>query len=95
MRDFSTFGTNKSIIAFKGKFKSLQHMPNKPHSTGIKLYGMADSEAYMYSFWLYRGKTDTAEESAKPYDVVVNFIKRIPAAQKHIFITDSYYGGFD
>lgn len=90
-KPFQFIIVDESIIAFKGRMAARQHIPTKPHSTGIKLYGMADNHAYMWSFWIYRGKNQQSE-SAKPSDIVLNFIKKIPSNNNHIIIADSYYG---
>ena len=74
---------DESIIAFKGKMIGRQHIPTKPHSTGIKIYGMADTKSFIWSFWIYKGKTDI-EHNAKPHEIVMDFVKLLLNDKKHL-----------
>lgn len=85
---------DESIIAFKGRIHFRQHIFGKPHSTGLKIYGMADESGFLWSFWLYEGAD--GGQRAKPTDIVMDFIEQIPGdVKQHIIITDSYYGSVD
>ena len=70
-----------------------QHIPTKPHATGIKLYGMADEYFYIYSFWIYKGKKDK-NHNAKLHQIVVDFINSFKSTN-HIYFCDSYYGSLE
>ncbi len=41
------------IIPFKGHWRYRQCVRGKPHSTGIKLYVLADATGFIYSCWYY------------------------------------------
>jgi len=86
---------DETLILFKGRFAGRQHMPCKPHSTGIKMFGCADSKGYLLSLWLYKG-ADKQERQAKPKDIVMDFTQEFSENKdKIVFYMDSYYGGLN
>jgi len=42
------------MLLFKGRFKYRQHVRGKPKATGLKLFALADSNSYLWHFYLYR-----------------------------------------
>ena len=79
---------DESLIPFKGRYQYRQHIPNKPHSTGIKMYGLADQYGFLWSFWIYQGPDG---ENTKPFFIVKNFMQQL-SSKNHIIIADSFYG---
>ena len=59
---------DETMCPFKGKFKFLQYIFGKPHSTGIKSQGLADEHSYLWHIWPY-----LSGKHPKPYDIVMNF----------------------
>lgn len=81
------------ILPFTGKWKNVQHIKNKPHNTGIKIFCLADHSKYLWDFWLYQGKK--SERSTKPTDIVMDFVEKVEQHEghrAHIMVVDSYYG---
>jgi hypothetical protein len=83
---------DETLIGFKGRrWRFLQHIPTKPKATGVKLYLCADSDGYVLSFWVYKGKEDSAGK-AKVNEIVKDFIQDFQPSKKHVLIADSYFG---
>jgi len=91
------------MISFKGHFTGRQHVPTKPHSTGIKYFGIADSRGYLCSFWIYRGKAFHEEmynqgtrifNSAQPSNVITDFMTVLLQLYQacYVVICDSFFG---
>lgn len=68
---------DECLVLFKGRFAGSQHVRGKPHATGLKFYILADKTGYCCSFWLYRGKNFVSKHSAKPKDIVVDFVNSV------------------
>lgn len=83
---------DEMIVPFTGRWKWIQYVKGKPHNTGLKIYCLADSNYYLWDFWLYEG-TDSLQ-SSKPDDIVLDFVhKSLKDGHKpHIIVADSYYG---
>jgi len=82
---------DETIALCKARFAHRQHIKSKPNATGMKIYAMADMSGYIYGLWVYKGSKD-AIHSAKPRDVVLDYVKIFSLDDNHIFIVDSYYG---
>lgn len=83
---------DEMIIPFTGKWKHIQHVRNKPHNTGLKIYCLADYSRYLWDFWLFEG--DESERDSKPDEIVKGFVNSVISKQDrktHIMVTDSYY----
>lgn len=56
-----------------------QHVPRKPHHTGVKFWGMCDENNFLFSFFIYAGKeTRSVDTLPLGQDVVVRFEKLLP-----------------
>jgi hypothetical protein len=101
---------DEMIIPFTGRWKYVQCVKGKPHTTGmqypfrctsdmillwtgLKMYCLADSEYYMYDFWLYEG--EESGRSHKPTDIVTDFVDDVKLTHGNlpfVVVADSYYG---
>lgn len=77
------------MLLFKGRFKYRQHVRGKPKATGLKLLAIADSESYLWDFYLYRGK------SMSIVKIVLTLVLTIPFVFGFLVIADSYFGGLE
>jgi len=83
---------DEMLIPFTGRWKYIQYIKGKPHNTGLKMFCLADSNYYLWDFWLYEGTE--SERSAKPMNIVLDFVSNATRQQHkpHIVVVDSYYG---
>ena len=100
---------DEMMVPFHGRWTYKQHVKGKPHNTGaswwkillitlsgLKLYCLADSDYYLWDFWLYQGKDSTREHS--PRIIVKEFADQIDKyhpQKPFIFVADSYYGSLE
>lgn len=81
---------DETLIRFKGRYIHRQHIRGKPHSTGLKLYGLADQYGFLYDFWFHEGtKKHTLSE------VVLNFAEQVPNPDQHVMVVDSLFGSYE
>jgi uncharacterized protein YihD (DUF1040 family) len=83
---------DEMLIPFTGRWKYIQYIKGKPHNTSLKMFCLADSNFYIWDFWLYKG--DESERSTKPMDIVLDFVLNATKTQHKPFyvVADSYYG---
>lgn len=83
---------DEMLIPFTGRWKHIQFIKGKPHNTGLKMYCLADSNFYVWDFWLYQG--NESERSGKPMNIVLDFATNAIKEQHkpHFIVADSYYG---
>lgn len=102
-RPYQWVAVDEGMIPFKGNFGGRQHVPSKPHSTGIKYFGLADSKGYLWSFWVYRGKAFHQSQfeqgnkqfnSAQPSAIITDFMSLLLDTFKaaYIVLCDSFFG---
>ena len=84
---------DETIIPFQGRCRFKVHIRGKPHSDGLKMFGIADCESYLYCFFFFQ-KDDT-DGPRKTLDVVNALAKSLPSNFSHLIVADSYYGGLD
>lgn len=86
-----TVVVDEIMLLFKGRFKYRQHVRGKPKATGLKLFAIADSNHYLWHFFLYRGKGQTIVKT------VWSLVKTLPfySAGNYVVIADSYFGGLE
>jgi hypothetical protein len=86
-------------VPFKGKRAGQlrQFVPRKPHSTGLKLYCLADSVSnYTVDVYLYTGRRGVLRRASwaagnlRPAEVVYRWADRLPAGTA--LVADSYFG---
>jgi hypothetical protein len=79
------------MLLFKGRFRYRQHVRGKPKATGLKIYGLSGSTNYLWSFFLYRGRTQSIAKTVWSLVTTPPFY----AILGYLIIADSYFGGFD
>jgi len=79
------------MLLFKGRFKYRQHVRGKPKATGLKIYGIADENGYLWNFFMYRGHSQTILKT------VWSLIASLPYYYHlgYLIIADSFFGGYD
>ena len=90
---------DETIVPFKGKRAGnlRQFVPRKPHSTGLKLYCLADSvNSYTVDVYLYTGRRGALRRASwaagnlSPSGVVYRWAEQLPAGTT--LVADSYFG---
>ena len=88
---------DETMLRFRGRFATKQHMPKKPVKWGIKAFSLADSSnGYLFNILLYTG-AETLDEAnpvfsalAQPARVVMDLLEPYLHRGHHVF-TDRYY----
>jgi len=52
----SVFAVDELLLKFCGRCSFRQHIRGKPNDTGLKFFGLADQNGFLYHQFLYRGK---------------------------------------
>jgi len=64
---------DEGIGPWKGRGRGIRiFIAGKPHPNGIKIYLMCDRTAYVFDFWIYRGRQPPTK------DIVLNFADILP-----------------
>ena len=75
---------DEMLIPFTGRWKYIQYIKGKPHNTGLKMFFLADSNFYVWDFWLYKGVE--SERSGKPMNIVLDFISNAIRQQHNLIL---------
>jgi hypothetical protein len=87
------------IIPFEGRYKHIQNIPSKPHTTGLKIYCLNDKMYYLlWEFWLFEGDDSTKGNTKK--ELVLDFVSIVEEyytnGRQFILVADtSYYGTYE
>lgn len=82
---------DEQIIPFKGKSIMKQHMPNKPHRWGYKMFLLAGSDSGIcYDFIFYTGKGDKRKYGFCT-DIVLDLCETVPRFINHKLYFDNYF----
>ena len=69
------------------------HLPNKPDSTGILAYMLADCVGYLYHFYINEGETREHDPAGlKPLMTVIKLVQSLKDNLPHVIFVDSYFG---
>ncbi len=79
---------DETLYLFEGRYKHKQHIPNKPHATGLKMFMTVDERHFIYRWWQYRGHQPPVTT------IVMDFIQALPRAN-YIVCTDTYYSSLE
>lgn len=82
---FPHISIDEGLICFKGRYEHRVHIRGKPDATGLKIYGLADEKAYLYTFNLYEGEHQTVPQ------LVLDLTKQLPHCNFKLYV-DSWYG---
>ncbi|CAM4740376.1 unnamed protein product [Rotaria magnacalcarata] len=84
---------DEQIIPFKGRSIMKQHMPNKPHRWGYKMFLLAVGESGIcYDFLFYVGKSDfDTQEQGFCTRVVLELCETVPRSIMHKRFFDNYF----
>ncbi len=96
---------DETLYPFKGRTKYRQRVTNKPYSTGLKFYTLADSYGFILDIFLYKSK-DTSEveifqidredrDSSTVVELIDHFLKRLPKGTSYSFFMDKFYGSLE
>lgn len=84
---FENLTIDEELVAFRGRCKFRQYLPNKPAKYGIKIFALVDARTY-YSLNLeiYAGEQPEGpyKFSNKPHDVVDRLVKPISGSGRNI-----------
>lgn len=87
---------DESLIGTKNKTQLMQYLPNKHHHKwGIKLWMLCEAAtAYVYAFYVYRGKRDNVDDTNLSHKVVIKILEMANLLRKgyHVFI-DNFFTG--
>ncbi len=88
---------DETLIPFKGRWKARLRVRGKPHATGCKLFTLADSDGFVYDFWLYCGKGSAHNRSNNTVGYVYDLLENLPDrdTRKYCVIADQFYGSED
>ena len=82
-----------SLNLYTGKCRFRMHLPNKPDSTGILAYMLADCDGYLYHFFINEGETREHDPAGlKPLMTVVKLLQVLKSNLPHVIVVDSYFG---
>ncbi|XP_037794136.1 piggyBac transposable element-derived protein 4-like [Penaeus monodon] len=93
-RDDGDLCIDESLVLWRGRLAFRQHMPNKRHRFGLKLFLICDVETgFMLDFILYTGAhTETQVDSKFSFaGSVVNILIEPNLSKGHNLFKDSYY----
>lgn len=79
---------DETLWLFEGRFRNKQHIPNKPHATGLKVFMTVDEKHFIYRYWIYRGHQPPIST------LVLDMISTLPVTG-HIVGADNYYGSLE
>ena len=91
---------DESMIAFKGRCRFLQFVPNKPHKYGLKAWALCDARSgYVYNWELYTGRAGANGDasvsnvniiSTKNRDIVMRVCRPVYHKGHHLYM-DSFF----
>lgn len=84
---------DESMVKFKGRSSLKQYMPRKPIKRGYKIWTLADSEAYLYDFDLYTGKSNDYVEHALGEKVVLRLTENLQKKNHNLYF-DNYFNSY-
>ena len=82
---------DECLSGWSGRSKFKMYMPSKPDKYGLKFFCLADSNGYVYDFFLYKGKDSKRPTETQP--MVEQFAKIAP--RESIIFMDNYFGGLE
>lgn len=85
---------DKILIPSKGRTFLKQHIQNKPHKWGIKLWALADSvTSYLWKFKVYAGREGNVRERGQAYNVVTRLCQPLYNRHHSLFVENFYSRG--
>ena len=93
---------DETVVPHKGLFVIRQFIPRKPHSTGVKLYALCDTQShYIWHVYLYRGAAShvVLESGGRfaghynAFEIVQLWNDETPRGK--VLVADSFFGSHD
>lgn len=81
---------DESNVPFRGRIHFRQYIPNKRHRYGIKVFKLCVSGGYTWSFKIYTGKEERADDTSVAEKVVTDLMDGLLDSGRTLY-TDNWY----